>query len=260
MVFIEHRGSGKAGADIGSMEARWDAEWCGANGPSPSADQSAGDRWPLIRAAMAPGGRVLEGGCGLGQWVRFLGDQGYEAYGVDYSLVAIQEGLRRWPDMKLVRADMRRMPFEDGFFDGIVSFGAIEHDIDGPDAVLREMRRVLRPGGVLFCTVPCYNLSRRMGTLAVRDWLVCNKTIRRLTGRKPDVSFFEYVWTPGEYADIMTRNGFLDVRLEPLTPRPEWLGRPGSFRRRFLESVHRRWPWLTPHMMAAICRCPEDRR
>jgi SAM-dependent methyltransferase len=257
MVFIYHRGSGKAHGNIETMEARWDTAWSGEG--QASADQSDTDRWPLIKAALPPGGRVLEDGCGPGQWVRFLCDQGYDAYGVDYSAVAVEEGMRRWPGLKLVRADMRQMPFGNGFFDGIVSFGAIEHDIDGPQDALREMRRVLRPGGVLFCTVPCYNIGCRTGVLAIQDWVVCNKNIRRLTGRRPEAPFFEYRWTPKEYAQIISRSGFTDVRLAPLMPPSRWLGRPGSIRRRTIESFHRLWPWFMPHMMAAICRRPEDK-
>jgi len=50
-------------------------------------------------------------------------------------------------------ADARDLPIEDGVVDLIVNNGMIEHT-DSPQAIVREMRRVLRPGGVAFCFFP----------------------------------------------------------------------------------------------------------
>jgi ubiquinone/menaquinone biosynthesis C-methylase UbiE len=79
-----------------------------------------------------------------------------------------------------------------------MSLGAVEHDPDGPIVALKEMYRVLKPGGFLYCTVPCINRIRAMGLLAVMDWIICNKSVRRATGRTPEVQFFEYVYYPEE--------------------------------------------------------------
>ena len=178
---------------------------------------TANENWPRIRQSI-PVGRVLEAGCGIARWVAFLDSVGYETYGLDYSVAAIEKSLARWPNLRLSQGDLRAMPYDDGFFDGIVSFGAIEHDIKGPQAALSEMYRVLRPGGVLYCTVPCMNWIRRAGFLSLQNWIVRNPSIRRLTGRAPDVEFFEYVFTPAEYAAALEVAGFDLIELAPLSP------------------------------------------
>ena len=78
------------------------------------------------------------------------------------------------------------------------------------------MHRVLRSGGTMFCTVPCMNVLRRCGLMALQDWIVCNPTIRRLTGRKQDVEFSEYVYGAAEYGRLLEKAGFEVLRLLPM--------------------------------------------
>lgn len=258
MPFTEYRGSGKSDHDITRMPVVWDKEWSGIV-KAPRISESS-EHWPHIRQLMKPGGRLLEAGCGLAKWVQFLDDHGFDAYGLDFSPVAIERSFQFWPGLKdrLFQGDLRKTPFEAGFFDGIVSFGAIEHDPDGPDKALKEMLRILAPGGVMYCTVPCYNLLRRSGEMALLQWLVTNRTIRRMTGRKPDVSFYEYLFSPKEYRAHLEKAGFEGVELLPLSPRIDFLNTEGpGLASRCVHGMHRRWPWLMPHMMAGICRKPD---
>jgi ubiquinone/menaquinone biosynthesis C-methylase UbiE len=166
----------------------------------------------------------------------------------------VERSLAAWPDLRVTVGDLRHLPYEDAFFDGIVSFGAIEHDVNGPEAALAEMRRVLRSGAVAYCTVPCMNVLRRCGLMALKDWVVCNPTIRRLAGRKQDVEFFEYVFTPAEYAAVLEQAGFELLRLVPMNP--YCLDAKGPVRRWMIRQIHQRWPWCLNHMVAAICRKP----
>jgi SAM-dependent methyltransferase len=253
MVFKEHLGSGRdAGRDVRTMESRWDTHWLRED---VLLEVQQSKNWQWIKKYIFPPGRILEAGCGLAKWVKFFEEQGFEAYGLDFSKVAIEASLSKWPGLRLVCGDLRKMPYEDGFFKAIVSFGAIEHDEQGPEAALHEIYRVLARNGILYCTVPCINHIRRLGSLAIKDWIVCNNTIRRLTGRKPDATFFEYVWTPKEYAEILTQAGFELIDLVPLEP-SSIFGPAKSIRRRVIEPIHRRFPWLLTHMMAGICRKP----
>lgn len=255
MAFVEHRGGGVHAARLEDMAGIWDTHWSRDKVAAVTLRHDEGDHWKWMRRYVAAPARVLEAGCGRGQWVRFFQDRGYEAYGIDFSPVAVKEGLAAWPDLKLAVGDFRAMPYADGFFDAVFSLGAIEHDESGPDAALAEMRRVLRAGGLLYCTVPCMNRVRRLGFMALEEWVVCNRTIRRLTGRAPEVAFFEYLWEPGEYASIIERAGFVLLHLVPLNPMVGFgWGLPGSLRWRFFQFLHKRRPWLMPHMMAAVCR------
>jgi SAM-dependent methyltransferase len=80
----------------------------------------------------------------------------------DYFIPATSEFLRRngqgqrlGRDIHLEVQDARRLTYDDAFFDWIYSVSVIEHIPDGGDAVaMSEIRRVLRPGGVVALTVP----------------------------------------------------------------------------------------------------------
>lgn len=67
--------------------------------------------------------------------------------GVEISTVMIEQGRARWgDDVELHLADVAAMPFQDASFDGLLSVNTIYFWPD-PAAALREIRRVLRPGG-----------------------------------------------------------------------------------------------------------------
>lgn len=255
MPFREHRGGGKSKRPIHDMSSVWDEAWSGKALKTGTCERSL--NWQLIRRYLQPPGRVLEAGCGLGQWVKFLHDEGFESYGIDFSPVGIESARQMWPELepRLSTGDLRDMPYHDNFFDAIVSFGAIEHNEEGVEDPLREMMRVLKPGGLLYCTVPCMNRLRCLGLMAVQDWIICNPTIRRLTGRVPQVAFYEYVFYRLEYVQVMREVGYEFIALYPLEAMTTFCGGNKTIRYRHLvRNIHRLSPWTTAHMMAAVCR------
>lgn len=97
------------------------------------------------------GCRVLEVGCGSAPCARWLTTQGARAVGLDLSAVMLRHAVRAARDtgitVPLVQADAGRLPFADGSFDLACSaFGAVPFVADSA-AVMREVARVLRPGG-----------------------------------------------------------------------------------------------------------------
>jgi len=236
------------GTEASGMDGSWDAHWRGRKGLKD--DLSDEPLWPTIRDALSRPGRLLEAGCGTGQWVQFLGKMGHDAVGIDYAPSGLEVGRAHNPSLELLQADFRNLPFDDESFDYVVSFGAIEHDIGGPEDALREFYRVLKPNGKLMCSVPCLNFYRILGYpwLAVRKWLKCRASLRRLCGKTVPFAFYEYMWSPGEYRAILSRCGF-----EVLAIR----GYGSVFRSRLAclcdGAVGRIVPLSSVHMMMAVC-------
>lgn len=108
-------------------------------------------------------GRSLDIGCGVGFVVEYLSGRSFDlnAFGVDISDSAIDKcrvRLKNFPgsDQRLAVLNDQRLPFEDNFFSLVTCFDVLEHlDEADIDATLKEIERVIRPGGVFFGSVSC---------------------------------------------------------------------------------------------------------
>jgi len=93
-------------------------------------------------------GAVLDLACGSGRHLQELRTRGYRSFGCDLSYVLLRTAIRD-VDASVARADMRRLPFANGSFGGLVSFftsfGYFETEEDNLE-VVREMARVLASG------------------------------------------------------------------------------------------------------------------
>jgi SAM-dependent methyltransferase len=96
----------------------------------------------------APGRRTLDVGCGEGRLTRHLASLGHRMVGVDGSPTLIEAARAAAPEMELHLANAAALPFDDASFDLAVSFMCL-HDIDDLAGTVREMARVLEPGGQL---------------------------------------------------------------------------------------------------------------
>jgi demethylmenaquinone methyltransferase/2-methoxy-6-polyprenyl-1,4-benzoquinol methylase len=97
---------------------------------------------------LAPGERVLDLGAGTGVSTVELALSGAFAVGADLSLGMLAAGRRRRPDTPLLAGDALALPFPDATFDAVTISLALRNVVD-PDAALREMARVTKPGGRL---------------------------------------------------------------------------------------------------------------
>jgi SAM-dependent methyltransferase len=96
----------------------------------------------------APGTRMLDVGCGSG----WLADHFDDYTGVDGSPEAVRAATEKGRNVTLADVD-ERLPFEDARFDGAIVKDLLEHVRD-PVAVVHEVARVLRPGGLVFASSP----------------------------------------------------------------------------------------------------------
>ncbi|GAB3257326.1 demethylmenaquinone methyltransferase [Alteromonas gracilis] len=95
-----------------------------------------------------PGERVLDLAAGTGTSSRPFVEAGAEVVPCDFSIGMLTVGKKARGDLPFVAGDGTRLPFADDTFDAVtISFGL--RNIVDPDAGLREMRRVTRPGGRL---------------------------------------------------------------------------------------------------------------
>jgi demethylmenaquinone methyltransferase/2-methoxy-6-polyprenyl-1,4-benzoquinol methylase len=97
---------------------------------------------------LKPGERALDLGAGTGVSTEELGRSGALAVGADLSLGMLQVGRNTRPKVPLLAADALALPFADATFDAVTISLALRNIVD-PDAALREMARVTKPGGRL---------------------------------------------------------------------------------------------------------------
>lgn len=104
-------------------------------------------------AALQPGDRILDYGCGYGRSLAQLADLGFgNSVGVDFSGEMIARGHREHPRLELRHITQTVVDEPEASFDAAMILAVLTCIVadDQQKAVLREIRRLLRPGGVLF--------------------------------------------------------------------------------------------------------------
>ncbi len=102
--------------------------------------------------------KIMEAGCGIGQWVFWIAEQGFSVVGIDIAPGAILTAnnyakKNNIKNVDFVQGDIRNLKIEDNHFDFIFSFGVLEH-FHKPEIILDEFKRVLKVGGKMFISVP----------------------------------------------------------------------------------------------------------
>jgi len=173
-------------------------------------------RWrrSTVAAVVRPGDRVLDACCGTGDLAIAAAAAGGKVTGVDFSKPMLERAGGKAPEIEWIEGDALALPFEDGSFDAAtVGFGV--RNLSDLEAGLRELRRVLRPGG----RVAILEITRPQGLLApfYRFWFdgvipVAGKVL-------PGGSAYAYLPAsvrrfpdPHGLAKLMDEAGFDDIR------------------------------------------------
>lgn len=110
--------------------------------------------WLMDQLHLSASGTLLDVACGEGEVVHLAAKRGLQAMGVDISEQAAQVAFQHvYPHGLIVLSTGEHLPFPDRYFDFVTNIGSLEHFVD-PALGVREMVRVLRPGGRAFVLVP----------------------------------------------------------------------------------------------------------
>ncbi|MBN1901843.1 methyltransferase domain-containing protein [Candidatus Sumerlaeota bacterium] len=183
------------------------------------------------------GDALLDLACGFGKHLHFFLKKGMKAFGLDISLKYLQSARNLIPKihlrkLSLVRGDMRTLPFGKESFDAVCclfnSFGYFPPGNPDPYmGILREIRRILKPGGRFFLEVPNkkpvlsmvrnspQTLQCGNGFLIHELWdydedqcTLHNKTTFTIEDRQTRVGYQLYLFSRGELASLFKKTGF----------------------------------------------------
>jgi SAM-dependent methyltransferase len=116
----------------------------------PAAEAEFGS-WAMYLLPPSAGARLLDVGCGSGESLRRITSMGWEAEGVDVDPLAVENARAKGVRVRL--GDLASQQYPDDYFDAVYMSHVIEH-VHDPAGLLRECRRVLKPGGRLVALTP----------------------------------------------------------------------------------------------------------
>ncbi|MBE9605587.1 methyltransferase domain-containing protein [Acetobacteraceae bacterium H6797] len=107
------------------------------------------------------GARVLDAGCGTGGFLRRLGMMApsMARAGLEYNAAAAARAALK-SGAAVTSGSINALPFAEASFDAVVSLDVLSHRAVDPSLALAELRRVLRPGGMLLLNLPAYAWMR----------------------------------------------------------------------------------------------------
>ncbi len=176
---------------------------------------------PGLRALLpdVAGRRVLEVGCGSGRTTAWLAGAGAEVVGFDASPEMLRQARERVPSAALEVADLAEpLPFDDGSFDLAVA-SLVMHYVRDWVAPLRELRRVLTPGGAFVLSTHHPGMDFELSTSG--DYFATELVVDRwsVAGREVDVRFWRRPL--GEMFRAIADGGFVIDALSEPQPLPE---------------------------------------
>jgi trans-aconitate methyltransferase len=181
--------------------------------------------------AAKPGEHILDLGCGDGQLTQRIAATGAKVVGVDWSASMIAAARER--GIEAVQANVEALPCGDALFDAVFSNAAL-HWVRDQDAMMAQVRRVLKPGGRFVA-----EMGGHGNIAAIRVALMAALERRGFGDREEGVNYYP---TPESYTRRLKRHGF-EVQKMALIPRPTPLAEKGmkgwlrTFRRGVLDTL-----------------------
>lgn len=186
-------------------------------------------------AHRTPGEALLDVGCGTGHHMRALGERRFDVTGIDGSVAMLEHARVNNPDASVLQAQVDALPFDDASFDVITCIEVLRY-LPDPKPCIREMARVLRPGGICLATAtPRANLNG----YAIVNRVASATPVAGLTQLR------QYFTTPKRLEHQFASAGFISTQIRGVYLGPiNWIQRAttegglGAFLRRW-ETVDR---------------------
>ena len=148
------------------------------------------------------GSRILEGGCGSGNHVYSLHQQGFQPVGVDSARRTVERIQECAPELQIELGDVRELQYEGFSFDGYWSLGVIEHYWNGYEEIASEMERIIGSGGYLFLTFPFMSFLRK--------WKAKNNKYPQWKGGETEPEgFYQFALNPDSVIKFIEGLGFV---------------------------------------------------
>jgi SAM-dependent methyltransferase len=158
----------------------------------------------MLSNHLKPGMTVLEMGCGTGSFTRELARSGADVVAIDVSpeLLEIARADCSAPNVQYQIQNAYALSYSEGVFDSVVGSSVLHHlEIE---AAIRDIYRVLKPGGTIYFTEPNM-LNPQIAIQKNIPW------IKRKLGDSPDETAF-FRWP---LRRLLERTGYRDVRIDP---------------------------------------------
>ncbi|KPK42263.1 MAG: hypothetical protein AMJ78_03105 [Omnitrophica WOR_2 bacterium SM23_29] len=152
-------------------------------------------------------GKLLDLGCGVGQFLKVAKDNGWDALGLDISKRATEKA-RRIFNVEVVESSIEDANLKSDSFDVVIALNIIDQ-LSDPFGALKEIYRVLKKGGIVLIRVPnakfqifYYDILRIIGK-------ICRIKVRL---QKPPV-FHNYMFSPKTAKAMLKKTGFGDMEI-----------------------------------------------
>jgi demethylmenaquinone methyltransferase/2-methoxy-6-polyprenyl-1,4-benzoquinol methylase len=183
-------------------------------------------RWRKVvveAVAPVPGERVLDLAAGTGTSSQPFADRGAVVVPCDFSIGMLEVGKKAKPHLGFTAGDGTRLPFADDTFDAVtISFGL--RNIVDPDAGLREMLRVTKPGGRLVVCEFSHPTFGPFRTVYVEYLMKALPSIARAVSSSPDA----YVYLAESIRAWPDQKRLANRIAEAGWQRPEWRNLSGG--------------------------------
>ncbi len=218
--------------------------------------------------------KVLEAGCGNGRVVVWLGMHGVKNIcGIEANKEITQDFKIKFPQFDVRYGDIMSLPKDFKKHDVVLSYGVIEHFLDGPHRPLNQMYKDLADSGVAVVTIPFLSVFRKIKYLIYegRKWdknkyLYCPEFYE-------NGEFYMYLLTKKQFQNELKNAGFKIVKFAYTAPECGVLEAlnhkniPGKFiwrddKRHFhftfvgriLYFIMKNMPWCFSHIQLCVCK------